>query len=199
MGDKLSKNIVVVVLSLLSAVVGIVAFATGMDLPGLLDAVSPSAAQTASPAPSPPQTGGTEEPAGGYTLTAAALEQPDPSSGVYALTGTWKLQGTHEAAASFSQSVEVSPLDDPDQILYCGAASYDTVWSTSDDGSAVEVPAELDAMARYDYPSGTYGTFRVDLSAPPIPAGRYECRLILYIDGVCYTCALPFDVSPSPT
>lgn len=109
MGDKLSKNIVVVVLSLLSAVVGIVAFATGMDLPGLLDAVSPSAAQTASPAPSPPQTGGTEEPAGGYTLTAAALEQPDPSSGVYALTGTWKLQGTHEAAASFSQSVEVSP------------------------------------------------------------------------------------------
>lgn len=41
MGDKLSKNIVVVVLSLLSAVVGIVAFATGMDLPGLLDARFP--------------------------------------------------------------------------------------------------------------------------------------------------------------
>ena len=104
MGDKLSKNIVVVVLSLLSAVVGIVAFATGLDLPGLLDAVSPSAAQSPSPAPSPP-VGETEGPAGGYTLTAAALDAPGLSAGDYTLAGTWKLQGMHEAAASFSQSV----------------------------------------------------------------------------------------------
>ena len=194
MGDKLSKNIVVVVLSLLSAVVGIMAFATGLDLPGLLDAVSPSAAQSPSPAPSPPQTDGTEEPAGGYTLTASTLDAPGLSAGDYTLAGTWKLQGMHEAAASFSQSVEVCSPEEPDRVLYSGAASYDTVWSTSGDGSAVEVPAELDPMTGYDYPSGSYGTFRVDLSAPPIPAGRYECRLVLYIDGVCYTCTLPFDV-----
>ena len=224
MGDKISKNIIVVIVSFISAIVGIFAFATGKNFPDFFDSSSYSndlstekVEEHSSSQNWPnsmendidfdfikgddrtitqniPGEDHTAQQTDNYELTGSAVHFPNVLSGDYIIGGVWKLQGIHEAAHSFSQSVEVYSLSSPDQIMYYGAASYDMVWSECEDGTYAEIPSDFDQITQYDYPSGTYGTFCVDLSSPPITEGKYECRLLLYINEVCYTHTIPFEI-----
>ena len=175
--SKISNNIVVVIISLISSVIGIFVFVTGKNLIDFRENSDSGTKQSIL-----------------YELTGSVVHFPNISSGDYTIGGVWKLQGIHEAAYSFSQRVEVYSPGSPDNILYYGAASYDMEWCECEDGTFAEIPSDVDQITQYDYPSGTYGTFRVDLYPPSISAGNYECRLVLYINEVCYTYTIPFEI-----
>lgn len=200
MGDRISKNIIVVIIALAASVIGIVVFVTGKNLPDFFEesVSSDHLSDSETEVPESSQINAEEESsaqqADHFELTGSVVHFPNTISGDYTIGGVWKLQGIHEAAYSFSQRVEVYSIAAPDQILYYGAASYDVEWSECDDGTYTEVPSNFDQITQYDYPSGTYGTFRVDLSSPTISAGQYECRLVLYINEVCYTYSIPFEI-----
>jgi hypothetical protein len=147
------------------------------------------------------QTGGitggtTNEPQTSFNLDASIVHYPNISAGDLVIGGIWKLQGIHEAATSFSQEVRVYYRDDP-QIEWFGNAKYGTCWTQDDvDPSNWSEPLmEVDKLAQYDYPEGTFGTFSVDMtSISDIPSGAYICEVVIIINQERYERPLSFTL-----
>ena len=99
----------------------------------------------------------------------------------------------HTDAFSFSQSVELYSQNNPSEKCF-GFISYDTVWTEYADGSWDIKTDELDELAQFDYPKGTYGTFVVDFSEKDIKIGKYECRLEVVINQIPYETVVEFEI-----
>jgi len=143
------------------------------------------------------QTDGTiSEPPIPYSLDASIVHYPNLLENDLVVGGTWKLQNIHKDATSFTQSVRVYYNDDP-QMEWAGNAKYGTCWSQDDvdPGNWSEPLMEVDKLAEYDYPEGTFGTFSVDLTGTiDILPGAYTCELEVVINQKPYKISLPFTV-----
>ena len=54
---------------------------------------------------------------------------------------------------------------------------------------------EVDKLAQYDYPEGTFGTFSVDMtSISDIPSGAYICEVVIIINQERYERPLSFTL-----
>ena len=201
---KLNENPIIILIPVIAAICAIIYFCTNENLPGIISKIfnGDTSPETPiddlnepenypdEPEDDKPENDKPEE----YFLDATFCHFPDIEKGDFILGGTWKLQGIHEDATSFSQSISVW-FDGNPQLMCYGHAQYGTVWAEDALGNWEETLEEFDELAHYDYPKGTYGTFVIDMTdMETIPFGEYTCELTVVINQVIYTKQLPFSL-----
>ena len=192
MGDKISKSLLYVVVGLIASIITIVVFITGKsNIFSLLDNSTSTFPVESDSQPTQPSPSATIDDS--LFLDASLVHYPSLSNSDYVVGGVWKLQGMHSDVFSFSQSVEIISLDNPNEKCY-GYISCNTVWNEYTDGSWEIKEDELDELARFDYPKGTYGTFVIDFSSESFKTGKYICKLDVYINQNPYETTIELEI-----
>lgn len=185
---KLNENPIIVLIPVIAAICAIIYFCTNENLPGIISRIininAPPTNSDSDSSNKPDE----------YSLDGTIMHVPNFEKEDYIVGGIWKLQGIHEDADSFSQSVKVW-FNDDSQTVYPGYVKYGTVWTEDTTGNWEETLEEFDELAHYDYPKGTYGTFVVDMTnVETVPFGDYICELTVVINQEPYTIQLPFSL-----
>ena len=190
MGEKINKSTFVAILTLIASVITIVVFITGKNsISSIWSRPAPKESSNGTDVPSSSPSPMSEN----YFLDASIVHFPSPSNSDCIVGGVWKLQGIHSDAFSFSQSVELFPVNNPNEKYY-GYATYGTLWSESDNGTWECREDKLDELSRYDYPKGTYGTFVIDFSGNILKAGEYVCKISIIINKHMYEKTIDFVI-----
>ena len=189
MNRKLNEHPAIVLISTVAAICAIIYFFTNSNLPGLLGWDNLVIVDKSGESSSGDEASSIESI---YVLDASIEYFPNLKENKTVIGGLWKLQSIHEDAFSFSQSVRVYNVGSP-EIECFGSAQYGTALYVDEDGW-YEDTFEVDELAQYDYPKGTYGTFSVDMSSIA-NIGSYICELTVVINQEEYTKEIQFDIS----